>query len=85
MLLPTPQTSYANSCYGQNISDTTYCNTTSIRCGPTTDNTSEFLTCGNVGYLDGVASVSTTVYAGFGLVAAGIIVLAAFGLINIFK
>jgi len=30
-------------------------------------------------------SVQTTVFAGFGLVAVGIIVLAAFGLINIFK
>ena len=33
----------------------------------------------------GIASTKNTVYAGFGLVAVGIIVLAAFGLINIFK
>jgi hypothetical protein len=32
-----------------------------------------------------IASTKNTVFAGFGLVAVGIIVLAAFGLINIFK
>ena len=30
-------------------------------------------------------SVQATVFAGFGLIAVGIIVLAAFGLINVFK
>ncbi len=33
----------------------------------------------------GINSTQTTVFAGFGLVAVGIIVLAAFGLINIFQ
>jgi len=33
----------------------------------------------------GIASTQATVFAGFGLIAVGIIVLAAFGLINIFK
>jgi len=33
----------------------------------------------------GLASTQTTVFAGFGLIAVGIIVLAAFGLISIFK
>lgn len=33
----------------------------------------------------GMDSTQATVFAGFGLVAVGIIVLAAFGLINIFK
>ena len=33
----------------------------------------------------GLSSTQTTVFAGFGLIAVGIIVLAAFGLINIFK
>jgi hypothetical protein len=33
----------------------------------------------------GIDSTQATVFAGFGLVAVGIIVLAAFGLINIFK
>lgn len=32
-----------------------------------------------------IASTQTTVYAGFSLVAVGIIVLAAFGLISVFK
>ena len=43
---------------------------------PTTDD-------GNV--TQGLASTQATVFAGFGLIAVGIIVLAAFGLINIFK
>ena len=30
-------------------------------------------------------SAQTTIFAGFGLIAVGIIVLAAFGLINVFK
>jgi len=33
----------------------------------------------------GLSSTQSTVFAGFGLIAVGIIVLAAFGLINIFK
>jgi len=33
----------------------------------------------------GLGSTQATVFAGFGLIAVGIIVLAAFGLINIFK
>ena len=33
----------------------------------------------------GINDTQTTVFAGFGLVAVGIIVLAAFGLINIFQ
>ncbi len=32
-----------------------------------------------------IRATQTTVFAGFGLIAVGIIVLAAFGLINIFK
>ena len=33
----------------------------------------------------GMDSTQSTVFAGFGLIAVGIIVLAAFGLINVFK
>ena len=33
----------------------------------------------------GMDATQSTVFAGFGLIAVGIIVLAAFGLINIFK
>jgi hypothetical protein len=33
----------------------------------------------------GINSAQTTVYAGFALIAVGIIILAAFGLISIFK
>jgi len=43
--LPTPQSTYPNSCYGHGLNDTTYCNTTSVTCGPLTDNTSLYVTC----------------------------------------
>ena len=33
----------------------------------------------------GLTSTQNTVFAGFGLIAVGIIVLAAFGLINVFR
>lgn len=35
--------------------------------------------------ITGIENAQTTVYAGFALVAVGIIVLAAFGLISVFK
>ena len=35
--------------------------------------------------VEGMDSTQSTVFAGFGLIAVGIIVLAAFGLIQIFK
>ena len=47
------------------------------------DNTSALVD--DAGYVTGTASTQATVFAGFGLVAVGIIVLAAFALINIFK
>ena len=34
---------------------------------------------------DAIDNTQSTVFAGFGLIAVGIIVLAAFGLINVFK
>jgi len=40
-------------------------------------------TLGNI--TAGMESAQVTIFAGFGLVAVGIIVMAAFGLINIFK
>ena len=48
-------------------------------------NTTSIVPCENVGYTSGTNSVTVTIFAGFGLVAVGIIVLAAFGLINVFK
>jgi hypothetical protein len=39
----------------------------------------------NESVVNGMNSTQSTVFAGFGLIAVGIIVLAAFGLINIFK
>jgi len=83
--LPTPQKAYTNSCLGHALNDTTYCNTTTVTCGPLTDNTSATVTCDFVDYTTGISGTQATVFAGFGLIAVGIIVLAAFGLINIFK
>jgi len=83
--LPTPTEAYNNSCYHRLLSDTTYCNTTAVYCGPLSDNTSTSVTCASTAYINGLGSTKMTVFAGFGLVAVGIIVLAAFGLINVFK
>jgi hypothetical protein len=82
-----------NPCFDKSLSDATYCNLTSysdstygtIPGGPFTDNTSQFLQITNGGYTSGTLSVQTTVFAGFGLIAVGIIVLSAFGLIQVFK
>ena len=81
----TPQAQYANSCQGYPINDTTFCNTTAVNCGPLTDNTSAYVTCDNAEFLAGASTTQVTIFAGFGLVAVGIIVLAAFGMINVFK
>jgi len=86
----------ANPCYLLVGSDqtlgTTCVNASTVYTGPTcgsTDlagqNASTIAYCENVGYTTGTGAVQATVFAGFGLVAVGIIVLAAFGLINIFK
>ena len=48
-------------------------------------NTTHVVSCANTGYASGTNSAMTTVFAGFGLVAVGIIVLAAFGLIQVFQ
>jgi len=69
--LPVPQIS--NPCYGTNL--------TGDCAGG--DNTS--LLINDPGYVSGITGTQATVFAGFGLLAVGIIVLAAFGLINIFK
>lgn len=84
--LPVPDRAYANSCYlATNNTNTVTCMTTAVPCGPTSNNVSATLTCADISYSSGVNATQTTVFAGFGLIAVGIIVLAAFGLINIFK
>ena len=71
--LPTPQID--NPCYQENASAPGDCFGL--------DNSS--LQIDDSDYTDGVDGTQSTVFAGFGLVAVGIIVLAAFGLISIFK
>lgn len=83
--LPTPQASYGNACFNKSLNDTTYCNTSDVTCGPLTDNTSLTVTCDDTLFVSGTANVQVTIYAGFALIAVGIIVLAAFGLIAVFK
>lgn len=69
--LPTPQV--ANACLGLPLTGD---------CAGL-DNTSTLVD--DATYVSGVGSTQATVFAGFGLLAVGIIVLAAFGLINVFK
>jgi len=80
---------YVNSCYNHNLSESVCTTVTATSCanstGGTTDNTSYIMQCSNGGYTSGTNSAMTTVFAGFGLVAVGIIVLAAFGLIQVFQ
>lgn len=84
--LPTGQlTQYNNECAGHSPGDATFCNTSTVNCGPTTDNTSQFIYCTNREYTQGTGTVEVTIFAGLALVAVGIIVLAAFALINVFK
>ena len=92
--LPTGNTlmQVPNQCRGYALNDTTYCNVTSYTQsgygsypGPFGDNTSSFISVTNTGVSTGMSATQTTVFAGFALLAVGIIVLAAFGLINVFK
>ena len=71
--LPVPQV--ANPCLNENASAVGDCFGL--------DNSSTLIN--DSGYGDGVDATQATVFAGFGLIAVGIIVLAAFGLINIFQ
>ena len=96
--LPTASTvQTANQCVGlvgTDVSSGTTCYNVSTAyyssaCGSATDlaaqNASAIVSCPNTGYATGTSSVQVTVFAGFALVAVGIIVLAAFGLISVFK
>ena len=69
--LPTPQV--ANPCLGLPLN------------GGCTGGDNTSTTIDEAAYVDGLSSTQTTVFAGLGLIAVGIIVLAAFGLINVFK
>jgi len=72
--LPIPQVT--NTCLGENTSNVTGdCYGLDVTSAEIDDAT----------YTAGVDGTQSTVFAGFGLIAVGIIVLAAFGLINIFK
>jgi len=87
--LPIPSLG-ANPCYGEILGSNTVANTTviggttcNVSLHPAAQNVSTTLSDTNVS--NGINGVQVTIFAGFGLIAVGIIVLAAFGLINIFK
>jgi len=67
-----PNVATSNPCYNVNASGSCL----------GADNTSQYLANNAT---DGLTGVLSTTFAGLGLIAVGIIVLAAFGLINIFK
>lgn len=74
--LPTP--TITNPCYGYPLN--------ASQCTGYTDNTSTSITDpAFASTASGISNAQTTIFAGFALVAVGIIVLAAFGLISVFK
>jgi hypothetical protein len=79
------QSTYTNPCYGHVLSATECANATTPCYLNPQINTSA--TCSLVPHQlnNSLASTQTTIFAGFGLLAVGIIVLAAFGLINVFQ
>lgn len=95
--LPNPTgVSYTNPCYGQGLGNTTGCNITTgdyctscWSCNATHgifDNATVSLSnCTDAAYIAGKSAIIVTVGAGLALVAVGIIVMAAFGLIQIFQ
>ena|SRR3990167_7445191 len=91
--LPSSSTVWVrNPCQGSYLNNTAQCNLTTYTDtvygsipGPISDNSSTLIQVANTGYTSGTTAALTTVFAGFSLIAVGIIILAAFGLINIFK
>jgi len=74
-----PSSTIRNPCYGIQNDGSQYANCNSYAGG----NTSEFITDPDVG--TGIVSTKTLAGAGLALIAVGIIVLAAFGLIAVFR
>lgn len=72
--LPTPL--ITNPCYNLNLSGA---------CAGGDNTSTQITDPGFASTSTGISNAQTTVYAGFALVAVGIIVLAAFGLISVFK
>ena len=72
--LPTASMTTSNPCYGINTTANAACSASNNFSATMGSNAS-----------NGILGIMTTTFAGFGLIAVGIIVLAAFGLINIFK
>jgi len=79
----TPSYTVTNPCYNMTeIHGTAACNAS---CYPTFSNTTTTISCTDRNITNAMNRTQTTIYAGFALIAVGIIVLAAFGLINVFQ
>ena len=81
----TPSYTVNNSCYNRMENwgnTTTACNNT---CAAAWDNTSTSVSCINTNITKAMNATQATIFAGFALIAVGIIVLAAFALINVFQ
>ena len=81
---------HTNTCVGTLASNVSECTPTgcveafNYSTTPTI-NTSALISCTDTAIGSGMDAATTTVFAGFALVSVGIIVLAAFGLIQIFQ
>jgi len=79
----TPSYTVTNPCYNQTSPGDAACQAT---CSTGAfDNVSTTITCTDYNVSNAMNRTQATIFAGFALIAVGIIVLAAFGLINIFQ
>ena len=79
----TPSYTVTNPCY--NVVETNSTALCDATCSPTWNNLSTTITCKDYNISQAMNRTQGTIFAGFALVAVGIIVLAAFGLINVFQ
>jgi hypothetical protein len=77
---------YTNPCYNQPLNSATYCSNNTAPCYLNPNiNTTATVTCLDHEVNVSMAATQATAFAGFGLLAVGVIVLAAFGIINVFQ
>jgi len=80
----TPSYTISNPCAGEYEARASLaCNNTCSTGG--FDNVSSSITCSDTNITQAMNATQATIFAGFALIAVGIIVLAAFGLINVFQ
>jgi len=80
------QNTETNPCYGEELNHSNCANGTIPPCyANPADNTTATYTCVDRTVNTSIASTRVVVFAGFSLIVVGVIVLAAFGLISVFK